>query len=33
MEKWVAEMRKDLDGETSYQVGYKPKDSDEPATG
>ena len=26
MEKWVADMRKDLDGETTYQVGYKPPD-------
>jgi parvulin-like peptidyl-prolyl isomerase len=25
MEKWVADMRKDLEGETTYQVGYKPK--------
>jgi parvulin-like peptidyl-prolyl isomerase len=25
MEKWVADMRKDLEGETMYQVGYKPK--------
>lgn len=33
MEKWVAEMRKDLDGETTYQVGYKPKQTEEPATG
>jgi parvulin-like peptidyl-prolyl isomerase len=24
METWVKDMRKDLDGETSYQVGYKP---------
>jgi parvulin-like peptidyl-prolyl isomerase len=24
METWVKEMRKDLDGQTSYQVGYKP---------
>ncbi|HEX2287491.1 MAG TPA: peptidylprolyl isomerase [Gaiellaceae bacterium] len=25
MEKWVADMRKDLEGETTYQTGYKPK--------
>ena len=25
MEKWVAGMRKDLNDETTYQVGYKPK--------
>ena len=25
MEKWVADMRKDLNDETTYQVGYKPK--------
>ena len=24
MEKWVADMRKDLEGETTYQTGYKP---------
>ena len=28
MEKWVADMRKDLEGETTYQVGYKPKAQD-----
>ena len=33
MEKWVTEMRKDLEGETTYQVGYKPKQTEEPATG
>jgi parvulin-like peptidyl-prolyl isomerase len=33
MEKWVADMRKDLEGETTYQVGYKPKQTEEPATG
>jgi parvulin-like peptidyl-prolyl isomerase len=33
MERWVADMRKDLNDETTYQVGYKPKDTDEPATG
>lgn len=27
METWVADMRKDLDDETSYQVGYKPTDT------
>ena len=25
MEKWVADMRKDLEGETTFQTGYKPK--------
>jgi parvulin-like peptidyl-prolyl isomerase len=25
MERWVADMRKDLNDETTYQVGYKPK--------
>ena len=30
MEKWVADMRKDLDDETAYQVGYKPTN---PGTG
>ena len=33
MEKWVAEMRKDLKDETTYQVGYKPKETDAAATG
>jgi parvulin-like peptidyl-prolyl isomerase len=33
MEKWVADMRKDLNGETNYQVGYQPKETDEAATG
>jgi len=34
MEKWVAGMRKDLNDETTYQVGYKPKAADTtPATG
>ncbi len=28
MEKWVAGMRKDLNDETTYQVGYKPKAQD-----
>jgi peptidyl-prolyl cis-trans isomerase C len=31
METWVADMRKDLDDETAYQVGYKPT-ATEPAT-
>ena len=30
MEKWVGEMRKDLSGETTYQVGYQPKAADDP---
>ena len=33
MEKWVADMRKDLKDETTYQVGYKPKDTGDTATG
>lgn len=33
METWVAEMRKDLNKETTYQVGYKPKAQEDPATG
>ena len=34
MEKWVADMRKDLNDETTYQVGYKPKAAaTPPATG
>jgi parvulin-like peptidyl-prolyl isomerase len=33
MEKWVADMRKDLNDETAYQVGYKPAATDEAATG
>jgi parvulin-like peptidyl-prolyl isomerase len=33
MEKWVGEMRKDLEADTTYQVGYKPKQTEEPATG
>lgn len=33
MEKWVAGMRKDLNDETTYQVGYKPKVQDAAATG
>jgi parvulin-like peptidyl-prolyl isomerase len=33
MEKWVADMRKDLDGDTAYQVGYKPTATENAATG
>jgi parvulin-like peptidyl-prolyl isomerase len=33
METWVADMRKDLNKETTYQVGYKPKTQEDPATG
>ena len=33
MESWVADMRKDLDGETAYQVGYKPTSTDNASTG
>ena len=33
METWVADMRKDLNAETTYQVGYKPKAQDDAATG
>src|SRR5918998_716656 len=33
METWVADMRKDLNKETTYQVGYKPKAQEDPATG
>src|SRR5215204_964990 len=33
MEKWVADMRKDLEGETTYQTGYKPKAEDPATTG
>ena len=32
MEKWVAGMRKDLNDETTYQVGYKPKPQAAPTT-
>jgi parvulin-like peptidyl-prolyl isomerase len=32
MEKWVEDMRKDLEDDTAYQVGYKPTQND-PATG
>jgi parvulin-like peptidyl-prolyl isomerase len=33
MQGWVEDMRKDLDDETAYQVGYKPTSSENPATG
>lgn len=33
MEKWVADMRKELEDETAYQVGYKPTKDDAAATG
>jgi parvulin-like peptidyl-prolyl isomerase len=33
MQTWVADMRKDLDGETAYQVGYKPTSPEPPASG
>jgi foldase protein PrsA len=33
MEKWVADMRKDLKDDTAYQVGYKPTNSNSPSTG
>jgi parvulin-like peptidyl-prolyl isomerase len=33
MEKWVADMRKDLEDDTAYQVGYKPTSTDSPTTG
>jgi foldase protein PrsA len=33
MEKWVADMRKDLEDDTVYQVGYKPTVNDPAATG
>jgi hypothetical protein len=33
MESWVADMRKDLDDETAYQVGYKPTSTDNANTG
>jgi foldase protein PrsA len=33
MEKWVADMRKDLKGDTAYQVGYKPTNSNSSSTG
>ena len=33
MQGWVEDMRKDLDGETAYQVGYKPTSPEAPTTG
>jgi parvulin-like peptidyl-prolyl isomerase len=33
MQGWVEDMRKDLDGETAYQVGYKPTSPETPTTG
>jgi parvulin-like peptidyl-prolyl isomerase len=33
MQSWVEDMRKDLDGETAYQVGYKPSSPEPPASG
>ena len=34
MEKWVEDMRKDLEGDTAYQVGYKPAaPAEQPASG
>jgi foldase protein PrsA len=33
MEKWVADMRKDLKGDTAYQVGYKPTNSNSSSAG
>jgi parvulin-like peptidyl-prolyl isomerase len=33
MEKWVADMRKDLEDDTAYQVGYKPTSTDNATTG
>jgi len=33
MQTWVEDMRKDLDDETAYQVGYKPSSPEPPATG
>ena len=33
MQSWVNDMRKDLDDETAYQVGYKPTSTDNAATG
>jgi parvulin-like peptidyl-prolyl isomerase len=33
MQSWVEDMRKDLDDETAYQVGYKPTSPETPATG
>jgi foldase protein PrsA len=33
MEDWVADMKKDLEDETAYQVGYKPTTQENPTTG
>jgi foldase protein PrsA len=33
MESWVEDMRKDLEDETAYQVGYKPTSTNNAATG
>ena len=33
MEKWAADMRKDLENDTAYQVGYKPTATQSAATG
>jgi parvulin-like peptidyl-prolyl isomerase len=33
MQTWVEDMRKDLDDETAYQVGYKPTSPEQPAAG
>jgi parvulin-like peptidyl-prolyl isomerase len=33
MQSWVEDMRKDLDDQTAYQVGYKPSSPETPATG
>jgi parvulin-like peptidyl-prolyl isomerase len=33
MERWVADMRKDLNKQTAYQVGYKPSSGDNAASG
>jgi parvulin-like peptidyl-prolyl isomerase len=33
MQSWVEDMRKDLDNETAYQVGYKPSSPEPPAAG
>jgi parvulin-like peptidyl-prolyl isomerase len=33
MQSWVEDMRKDLDDETAYQVGFKPTSPENPATG
>jgi parvulin-like peptidyl-prolyl isomerase len=33
MQSWVTDMRKDLDDETAYQVGYKPTSPENPSAG